>query len=173
MRKDLEWEYADSKVSKATIGEIAVKLGFQLSQGYIDCVKENGGASVFPEEFTVNNVERCFGSLFRFDLEGSEYIVKKYDIYKPFLPYGVFPIAFDPAGNLLCFDYKDDENNPIVVFWEHENAGEKEMLMREEGLTEEQAWRTCAREYILCCGYIYGFSRSITWLVYDNEIVSG
>jgi len=65
--------------------------------------------------------------------------VKKYDIYKPFLPYGVFPIAFDPAGNLLCFDYKDDENNPIVVFWEHENAGEKEMLMREEGLTEEQA----------------------------------
>ena len=25
-----------------------------------------------------------------------------------------------------------------MVFWEHENAGEKEMLMREEGLTEEQ-----------------------------------
>lgn len=26
-----------------------------------------------------------------------------------------------------------------MVFWEHENAGEKDMLMREENLTEEQA----------------------------------
>lgn len=50
-------------------------------------------------------------------------------------------IAFanDPAGNLVCFDYKGHENNPIIVFWDHENAGEKEMLMEEEGLTEEQA----------------------------------
>ena len=65
--------------------------------------------------------------------------MKKNDIYKLFLSYGVFPIAFDPAGNLICFDYKDDENNPSVVFLEHENAGAKEILMREEALTEEQA----------------------------------
>jgi len=59
--------------------------------------------------------------------------------YKKSLPKELIPFDFDPAGDLICFDYKDNENNPIVVFWEHENAGEKEILMREEALTEEQA----------------------------------
>lgn len=59
-------------------------------------------------------------------------------ITKDTLPAELVPFAFDPAGNLICFDYKNDKNNPVVVFWEHENAGEKEMLLREEGLTEEQ-----------------------------------
>jgi len=51
----------------------------------------------------------------------------------------MFPITIDPAGNLICFDYKDHEDLPAVVFWEHENAEEKEMYLREEGLTEQQA----------------------------------
>lgn len=138
MRKDLDWEYADAEVSETKINDIGLQLGFQLPQEYIDCVKINGGASVLPEEFDVENVERCFGSLFSFDEESSEYIVKKYEIYKPTIPRKTFPIANDPAGNLICFDYKDHEENPIVVFWEHENAAEKETLIREEGLTEEQ-----------------------------------
>ncbi len=139
MRKDLEWEYADAEVSETKINDIGLQLGFQLPQEYIDCVKINGGASVLPEEFDVGDVERCFGSLFSFDEESSEYIVKKYEIYKPTIPRKIFPIANDPAGNLICFDYKDHEENPIVVFWEHENAAEKKMLIEEEGLTEEQA----------------------------------
>ncbi|MRX72845.1 SMI1/KNR4 family protein [Bacillus lacus] len=139
MRKDLEWEYADSEVSEATIKEIGLQLGFQLPQDYIDCVKINGGANVLPEEFNVGIVERCFGSLFSFDEESSEYIVKKYEIYKPFIPKKVFPIANDPAGNVICLDYNNNPESPIVVFWEHENAWEKEMLMEEEYLTGEQA----------------------------------
>ncbi|WP_147532320.1 SMI1/KNR4 family protein [Bacillus marasmi] len=138
MRKDLEWEYADSEVSEAKIKEFGLQLGFQLPQDYIDCVKVNGGASVLPEEFRVGNEERCFGSLFSFDEESCEYIVKKYETYKPFLPQKLFPIANDPAGNLICLDYKNTER-PVVIFWEHENAWEKEMLIREEGLSEEQA----------------------------------
>lgn len=147
MRKDLEWEYADAEVSETKIKEIGLQLGFQLHQDYIDCVKINGGASVLPEEFKVGNVERCFGSLFSFDEESSEYIVKKYEIYKPTLPQKVFPIAIDPAGNLICLDYKNNTENPIVVFWEHENAGEKEMLMHQEGLTEAQV-EELARENV-------------------------
>lgn len=147
MRKDLEWEYADAEVSETKIKEIGLQLGFQLPQDYIDCVKINGGASVLPEEFNVGNVERCFGSLFSFDEESSEYIVKKYEIYKLALPQNVFPIAIDPAGNLICLDYKNNTENPIVVFWEHENAGEKEMLMHQEGLTEAQV-EELARENV-------------------------
>ncbi|MBP1905449.1 hypothetical protein J2Z32_002079 [Paenibacillus turicensis] len=54
------------------------------------------------------------------------------------MPTGVIPFAFDPAGNLICFDYKNNEGSPVVVFWEHEGAWEKFMLMQEEGLSKEQ-----------------------------------
>ncbi len=30
--------------------------------------------------------------------------------------------GFAPSGNLICFDYKNHEEDPIVVFWEHEDA---------------------------------------------------
>ncbi|PGZ06488.1 1,3-beta-glucan synthase regulator, partial [Bacillus cereus] len=49
------------------------------------------------------------------------------------------PFAFDPAGNLICFDYKNHKEDPIVVFWEHEGAWEKEALMASEGIKEEEA----------------------------------
>lgn len=139
MRVDLKWEYADTGVSNKEVKDTGEKIGYHLPKDYINCVSENGGASVLPEEFIVDNIERCFGSLFSFDKGSGEYIVKKYEVYKPTLPKDIFPIASDPGGNLICFDYKDNENNPVVVFWEHENAGEKEMLMRDEGITEEQA----------------------------------
>ena len=67
--------------------------------------------------------------------------------YKDTLPKKVIPFAFDPSGNLICFDYKDYEDNPIVVFWEHENAVEKEMLMFEDSLTEVEV-EECARENV-------------------------
>lgn len=148
MRKDLEWEYADAEVSKARVKEIGAQLGFYLPQDYIECVKVNGGASVLPEEFNVEGVERCFGSLFSFDEQSSQYIVKKYELYNSSLPRDILPIATDPAGNLLCFDYKDQQEKPVVVFWEHENALEKETLMYNEGLTDEQV-EECARENLL------------------------
>lgn len=148
MRKDLEWEYADAEVLKARVKEIGAQLGFYLPQDYIKCVKVNGGASVLPEEFNVEDVERCFGSLFSFDEKSSQYIVKKYESYNSSLPRDILPIATDPAGNLLCFDYKDQQEKPVVVFLEHENVSEKETLMYNEGLTDEQV-EECARENLL------------------------
>lgn len=139
MRIDLQWEYADSEVSEVEIKESGLQLGFKLPQDYIDCVKINGGASVLPEEFNVGKVERCFGGLFSFDEQSSEYIVGKYRIYNSTLPKEILPIADDPAGNLICFDYKNHSENPIVVFWEHEGAWEKEVLMKSEGITAEEA----------------------------------
>lgn len=88
-----------------------------------------------------------FGTLLSYDPDSSENIVKAYRTYAPTIPKKIVPFAFDPAGNLICFDYKNDENNPVVVFWEHENAGEKEMLMRKEGLTESQV-EELARENV-------------------------
>jgi hypothetical protein len=96
------------------------------------------GAHVSPELFQVEGKEKVFGTLLTYDNEDDEHIQEIFNDYRDTLPSEIIPFAFDPSGNLICFDYKDDEANPNVVFWEHENAGEKEMLMHEEGLTEEQ-----------------------------------
>ncbi|MED4321160.1 SMI1/KNR4 family protein [Weizmannia sp. CD-2023] len=135
----LEWQFADEPVSKDYVEKIGNNLGFKFPKDYISCVAVNNGANVEPEIFNVGNREKVFGTLLSFDKGNDEFIVDVYNSYKKTLPNGVVPFAFDPAGNLICFDYKNHEDNPIVVFWEHENAWEKDMLIREEGLTEEQA----------------------------------
>jgi hypothetical protein len=118
--RDLEWEYADSEVPESIIKQIGLQLGFNLPQDYIECVKINDGASVFPEEFSVGKVERCFGSLFSFDKESSEYIVKRATYIVPFLPRTVLPIANDLSGNLICLDYNDNES-PIKALIQRES----------------------------------------------------
>ena len=58
------------------------------------------------------------------------------------------PFAFDSAGNLICFDYKNEKITLLWYFGEHENAGEKEMLMLQESLTEAQVEELEERENV-------------------------
>lgn len=52
------------------------------------------------------------------------YIIDQYEGQKDRLIEGVYPIADDPFGNAFCFDYRQDPNNPSIVFWNHEEAFE-------------------------------------------------
>ncbi|HDR7871966.1 MULTISPECIES: SMI1/KNR4 family protein [Bacillus] len=136
---DIEWKYADDSVTEEFIRKIGGLMGIKFPKDYIDCAKENHGANVMPYCMDVEGIERVFGSLLSFDKESSDYIVNDYYNYRATLPNCVVPFGVDPAGNLICFDYKEHEENPIVVFWEHEGAWEKEALMKSEGITEEEA----------------------------------
>lgn len=145
--KKLEWKYADNPVTEEIVKKIGQSMGIKFPKDYIDCVKVNHGANVIPYCFDVEGIERVFGSLLSFDEESSDYIVKDYNNYRATLPNGVVPFGIDPAGNLICFDYKNHEEDPIVVFWEHEDAWEKEALMESEGITAEEA-EEVARENV-------------------------
>lgn len=100
-----------------------------------------------PEAFDVNEVERVFGSLLSYDEKRIENILKIYENYKGTIPNQVIPFAIDPSGNLICFDYKNHEENPIVIYWEHESAWEKKVLIKSEGITTEEAEKV-ARENV-------------------------
>lgn len=145
--KNLEWKYADDPVTEEIIEKIGQAMGIKFPQYYIECAKVNHGANVIPYCFDVEGLERVFGSLLSFDEESSNYIVEDYNNYRATLPNGVIPFGIDPAGNLICFDYKNHEENPIIVFWEHEGAWEKEELMESEGITAEEA-EEVARENV-------------------------
>jgi len=143
----IDWQFADEPVSKNYVEKIGIELGFNFPKDYIHCAAENNGANAEPELFLVGNKEKVFGTLLSFDNESDEFIVDVYNRYNKTLPNKVVPFAFDPAGNLICFDYKGHKDNPVIVFWEHDNAWEKEMLMNEEKITKEQA-EELARENI-------------------------
>jgi len=143
----VEWQFADEAVSEEYVKKIGKELGFNFPHEYVECVSKNNGANVEPELFDVQGIERVFGTLLSFDENSGEYIADVYNDFNDTLPNGLIPFAFDPAGNLICFDYKNHEENPIVVFWEHEGAWEKEMLMESKGMTAEEA-EEVARENI-------------------------
>ncbi|WP_147536291.1 SMI1/KNR4 family protein [Bacillus marasmi] len=136
---NIQWRSWDDPVTKIEVEKVGEKLGVKLPLEYIEIAMNYNGAHVSPDLFQVDGKERVFGTLLTFDAEDDEYILEVFNDYKDTIPQKIIPFAFDPSGNLICFDYKNHEDNPIVVFWEHENAWEKEMLILEEGLSEEQA----------------------------------
>ncbi|CAH1225046.1 hypothetical protein PAECIP111890_05732 [Paenibacillus sp. JJ-223] len=136
---NVEWQFADKEVSREEIDAVSKKIGYRFPLDYILCSMVNHGANVEPEVFDVGHKQKVFGSLLSFDESSPDNFLKVYENYKETLPTGVIPFAFDPAGNLICFDYKESEDMPKIVFWEHEGAWEKSILVQDEGLSVEQA----------------------------------
>ncbi|WP_257130677.1 SMI1/KNR4 family protein [Bacillus pseudomycoides] len=136
-----------NKISIDDVKESLKSTGFDFPIDYIECVAINNRGHVEPMLFDVEGIERVFGSLLSFNPESEEFILETYDEYKEVLPIELFPIGVDPAGNLICFDFRDYGDQPRVVFWEHEGAWEKEAIMESEGITAEEA-EEVARENV-------------------------
>ena len=79
---------------------------------------KNNGAHVSPEVFEVEGKRKVFGTLLTYDMDDDddENIIEVFNDYNGTLPSALVPFAFDPAGNLICFDYKNHKEDPIVVF---------------------------------------------------------
>ena len=109
MRNDLTWPVPDDPVSAEYIIKVGRQIGYIFPSDYVECAVHNNGSAVLPYNFEVNEITRVFGTLLSYDKDSSENIVKVYHNYVSSLPKGLVPFAFDPAGNLICFDYKEHE----------------------------------------------------------------
>lgn len=47
-----------------------------------------------------------------------------YEYSKEELPERIVPFGRDPFGNFLCFDYRSMQENPTIVFYDHESEVE-------------------------------------------------
>ncbi|MDM5186391.1 SMI1/KNR4 family protein [Bacillus sp. DX4.1] len=162
----IQWDFKRDEISEEDILEVARKIGVAFPNDYIECVKINHGACPEPEVFDVNGEERVFGSLLKYNSESYTEIYNIYNDYKDTLPKEIVPFGIDPAGDLICFDYKNHTENPIVVFWEHEDAWKKEALMKSEGITAEQA-EEAARENVFYVAE--SFTEFLNKLYYDED----
>ncbi|MFF2484319.1 SMI1/KNR4 family protein [Paenibacillus sp. NPDC058071] len=161
----MKWRSADEQVTLEEVEIVAEQLGVKFPFDYIECVMENNGAHVSPELFEVEGKEKAFGTLITFDKDDDEFIANVFNDYNDTLPEKVIPFAFDPGGNLICFDYKENEEKPVIVFWNHEGAAEKALLVNSEGMTKEQAEKTARRNVFYVADSFTAFLNKL----YDRE----
>lgn len=65
-----------------------------------------------------------FKRLLHLDPKNNDYIVTVYENIKDRLVEGVYPIADTPGGDCICFDYRFNQYQPSIVYWDHELAYE-------------------------------------------------
>ncbi|MGQ7856667.1 SMI1/KNR4 family protein [Pedobacter sp. WC2501] len=102
---------------------------------YKDIVLAYNAATPSPNAIdTSRQTGKAFGELLNFNLGAEENIITLYEELKSKIPEKVFPITMDPAGNFLCYDFRDDEANPKVVRWDHE---QKFVIEKKELIAED------------------------------------
>ena len=117
-----DWLFKKDEITREVVEKVENELNISFPEFYAKCILKNHGAQ--PEENMFDFEERegaVFGSLLHFNLNEKNNILEVYDDVKDRLPDLVYPFAEDPAGNLICFDYRENEE-PDVVFWDHEQA---------------------------------------------------
>lgn len=121
MNNNIKWICENDNVGIATICKIEEFFNVKFPKDYVEIVMENDGAYPIPNRFNINGSEEVFNNLLSFDENDSSYIVDVFNDVKDRLLDSIIPIAEDPFGNLICFDYRTN-NQPSIVFWDHEKA---------------------------------------------------
>jgi cell wall assembly regulator SMI1 len=128
MSKKITWERGE-KLEEQIIEKTEKKIGFRLPLDFLAIVKEHDGGRPVQMYFDYGRRKRAmFGELLSFNPEKRFNVIRAYeslhdDDEEIELPKEIVPFALDPAGNLLCFDYRE-KNRPSVVFVDHEEMDE-------------------------------------------------
>ena len=114
------WEDIEELATSGNISKVEHELGVNFPHLFIETVKKYNGGTPKNNIFdTQESNERVFSNLLSFNVDNSHSILSVWEDVKDRMPNGVIPFATDPGGNLICFDYRND-NEPEVIFWNHE-----------------------------------------------------
>lgn len=123
MSMSLKWICENNIVESTTISKAEDILSVKFPKEYVQIIMKNDGGYPNPNRFDLDGSEEIFNNLLSFDEEDISNILDVYNDVKDRLIEKVIPFAEDPFGNLICFDYRNNNNEqPKVVFWKHEKA---------------------------------------------------
>ncbi len=127
----IKWRSDNLPVTETDIVKLEGVVGIVLPDSYKEIVKSYDNGRPRPRCFDLKNREGVvFNSLLSFSIPGGDNIFEVYNRTKSDIGKRVLPFADDPFGNLICFDYRETDNNPPIVFWDHEadsDAGEESL----------------------------------------------
>lgn len=125
MNRDIEWLFSHEPVSEHEIASIESLLNIKFPRDYIECAKNNHGGNPSLQIYDFDgHQESVFNSLLSLNPGESNYILDVYNNVKDRLVNDIYPFADDPFGNLICFDYRNNDGISTVVFWDHELSHE-------------------------------------------------
>ena len=128
----IEWLFcSEQEATLKDVVEVEKKFGIKFPIDYIDCILENHEGYPSLNVFDYGKVKGAvFNHLLSFNQQEVDYLVQVRENIKDRLIDRVYPFADTPGGDYLCFDYRTNEENPPIVYWDHELAYEDS----EEGL---------------------------------------
>jgi len=137
---NISWEnyvFNENKFANIiTINQIAKQWQVVFPEDYINCVSENQGKSPEPSIFKIGKEgeESVFNVLYHFEENEPSYYIG--NVNKESLANNIYPFAEDPAGNYICFDYRNSDKNPKIVFANTEIEGEEAITFLADSFTE-------------------------------------
>lgn len=129
MSSKSRWICENDNVELALISNVETIFEVKFPKDFVEIIMKHDGGYPKPNRFNLNGNEEIFNNLLSFDEEDSSNMIDTYNDVKDKLVEKVILFAEDPFGNLICFDYRTN-NQPTIVFWEHEKAfNDKESAM--------------------------------------------
>lgn len=117
----IDWRYLKTSISEEDVVTVEKKIGFKLPSDYIKLVLQNNGGRPRPNRFnTYNSSDRVFKSLISLNTYDHGNIFSVLEWVGDRIQRSMVPIAEDPSGNYLCYDFS--KSKPIVVFWSNESG---------------------------------------------------
>ncbi|MFD2214907.1 SMI1/KNR4 family protein [Metabacillus endolithicus] len=109
-----KWKYTEEPIGEKKLVEVEEKFGFTFPADFKQCVIYNNGGFPDPNVFDCDDgrIEVVFNNLISFTNKDINI-----QMFYEFSAQKLIPFARDPYGNLLCFDYRYNEDSPKVVFF--------------------------------------------------------
>ncbi|WP_339196400.1 SMI1/KNR4 family protein [Aeribacillus sp. FSL k6-2211] len=121
MFTQIEWRFTKSPIDSETISNIEKHFDIEFPEEYKQIVLNYNGARPKPNVYdTEKTKERTVKSLLSLNQkeEGNIFDVMNWISGK--IPSKFIPFANDNSGNYLCFDYSENQKNPPIYLWLHE-----------------------------------------------------
>lgn len=123
----MEMEDVGPRIERVELDSLERRLGVKFPEDYREfLMKYNGGYPV-PDGFrffgrevgsSVHHFLRVRGG------DESESLEYAADVFAGRVPSGLFPVARDPGGNLICIGVLGGAFESQVVFWDHEGEAD-------------------------------------------------
>lgn len=121
MNEGLRWICENDEIEIDAISKVEDIFRVIFPKDFIEVIIKNDGAYPKPNIFKVNGREEVFNNLLSFSEGDYSNIIDTYNDVSDRLIEKIIPFAEDPFGNLICFDYRVN-NQPQIIFWYHEKA---------------------------------------------------
>lgn len=120
MRNDLEWRRCRN-ISISMVEDVELEFRISFPEDFKRFIISHSGGCPLPHTYDFGeHYEAVLHNFLNFNKDERYNVLKTYKLIADRLLDKVYPFAEDPFGNLICYDFRENHENPKIVFWDHE-----------------------------------------------------